>query len=36
MKGFLSLEESAKDGKKLGEMTLDEMDQYWNKPKTLK
>lgn len=26
--------ESAKDGKKLGEMTLDEMDQYWNKAKT--
>jgi XTP/dITP diphosphohydrolase len=27
--------ESAKDGKKMGEMTLEEMDQYWNKAKTL-
>ncbi len=28
-------EESAKDGKKMGEMTLDEMDEYWNKAKKL-
>lgn len=28
--------ESAKDGKKLGEMTLNEMDQYWNEAKKLK
>ena len=27
--------ESAKDGKKMGEMTLAEMDKYWNKAKTL-
>lgn len=27
--------ESAKDGKKMGEMTLAEMDEYWNKAKTL-
>ena len=27
--------ESAKDGKKLGEMSLAEMDEYWNKAKTL-
>lgn len=27
--------ESAKDGKKMGEMSLDEMDQYWNKAKEL-
>ena len=26
---------SAKDGKKLGEMTLDEMDRYWNEAKEL-
>lgn len=26
--------ESAKDGKKLGEMSLDEMDVYWNKAKS--
>lgn len=26
---------SAKDGKKLGEMTLAEMDEYWNRAKTL-
>ena len=35
IKRFQYLEtESAKDGKKLGEMTLDEMDQYWNKAKS--
>lgn len=28
--------ESAKDGKKLGEMTLNEMDEYWNEAKKLK
>lgn len=27
--------ESAKDGKKLGEMSLAEMDEYWNKAKTI-
>jgi len=27
--------ESAKDGKKIGEMTLAEMDEYWNRAKTL-
>lgn len=27
--------ESAKDGKKMGEMTLAEMDEYWNKAKSL-
>lgn len=27
--------ESAKDGKKIGEMTLAEMDEYWNRSKTL-
>ncbi len=27
--------ESAKDGKKMGEMTLQEMDVYWNRAKTL-
>ncbi len=27
--------ESAKDGKKLGEMTLAEMDEYWNRAKSL-
>ena len=36
IKRFQYLEkESAKDGKILGEMTLAEMDQYWNKAKTL-
>jgi XTP/dITP diphosphohydrolase len=36
IKRFQYLEtESAKEGKKLGEMTLDEMDVYWNKAKTL-
>lgn len=36
IKRFQYLEkESAKDGKKLGEMTLNEMDQYWNKAKSL-
>ncbi|MFI5203071.1 MAG: nucleoside triphosphate pyrophosphohydrolase, partial [Flavobacteriales bacterium] len=30
--GYLE-EQSAKDGKKLGEMTLEEMDVYWNKAK---
>lgn len=29
-------EESAKEGKKLGEMTLSEMDEYWNRAKKLK
>jgi len=34
IKRFQYLEkESARDGKKLGEMTLAEMDQYWNKAK---
>jgi XTP/dITP diphosphohydrolase len=28
-------EESKKDGKQLGEMTLAEMDEYWNKAKAL-
>ena len=27
--------ESKKDGKELSEMTLDEMDEYWEKAKTL-
>ena len=27
--------ESKKDGKEMGEMTLDEMDEYWNKAKKL-
>lgn len=37
IKRFQYLEtESAKDGKKMGEMTLAEMDVYWNKAKTLK
>jgi XTP/dITP diphosphohydrolase len=27
--------ESARDGKKMGEMTLAEMDEYWNKAKLL-
>lgn len=36
IKRFQYLEmESAKDGKKLGEMTLAEMDQYWNRAKSL-
>ncbi|CAN5310705.1 nucleoside triphosphate pyrophosphohydrolase [soil metagenome] len=35
IKRFQYLEtESAKDGKKMGEMTLAEMDEYWNKAKT--
>ena len=28
--------ESAKDGKQMGEMTLNEMDEYWNRAKELK
>jgi XTP/dITP diphosphohydrolase len=28
--------ESAKDGKQMGEMTLNEMDEYWNRAKALK
>jgi XTP/dITP diphosphohydrolase len=36
MKRFNYLEtESAKDGKKLGEMSLEEMDAYWNRAKLL-
>jgi XTP/dITP diphosphohydrolase len=36
IKRFQYLEtESAKDGKKMGEMTLAEMDEYWNKAKEL-
>jgi MazG family protein len=36
IKRFQFLEaESAKDGKKLGEMTLSEMDQYWERAKLL-
>ena len=36
IKRFQYLEsESQKDGKKMGEMTLAEMDQYWNKAKEL-
>lgn len=36
IKRFQYLErESAKDGKKLGEMTLAEMDQYWERAKSL-
>lgn len=36
IKRFQFLEtESAKDGKKMGEMTLDEMDVYWNRAKSL-
>ncbi|NOT75538.1 MAG: nucleoside triphosphate pyrophosphohydrolase [Cyclobacteriaceae bacterium] len=36
IKRFQYLEsESAKDGKKMGEMTLTEMDQYWNRAKNL-
>ena len=35
IKRFQYLEkESAKDGKKIGEMSLDEMDRYWNKAKS--
>ena len=37
IKRFKFLEvESAKDGKKIGEMTLEEMDVYWNRAKELK
>ncbi len=37
IKRFKYLEsESAKDGKKMGEMTLEEMDVYWNRAKELK
>ncbi len=36
IKRFQYLEtESAKDGKKLGEMTLAEMDEYWNRAKNI-
>lgn len=36
IKRFQYLEtESAKDGKKMGEMTLAEMDEYWNRAKAL-
>jgi XTP/dITP diphosphohydrolase len=36
IKRFQYLEtESAKDGKKMGEMTLAEMDEYWNRAKTI-
>lgn len=36
IKRFQYLEsESAKDGKKMGEMTLSEMDEYWNRAKEL-
>ena len=36
IKRFQYLEkESAKDGKKLGEMTLAEMDEYWEKAKKM-
>lgn len=36
IKRFQFLEtESAKDGKKMGEMSLEEMDHYWNKAKSL-
>ncbi|MCC7332768.1 MAG: nucleoside triphosphate pyrophosphohydrolase [Flavobacteriales bacterium] len=36
IKRFQYLEtESAKDGKKMGEMTLEEMDVYWNRAKSL-
>jgi XTP/dITP diphosphohydrolase len=36
IKRFQYLEtESAKDGKKMGEMTLEEMDVYWNKAKSI-
>ena len=37
IKRFQYLEtESARDGKKLGEMSLEEMDRYWNAAKSLK
>ncbi len=37
IKRFKYLEkESAKDGKQMGEMSLEEMDVYWNRAKTLK
>jgi len=36
IKRFQYLEtESSKDGKKMGEMTLDEMDVYWNRAKSI-
>jgi len=36
IKRFQYLEsESKKDGKEMGEMTLNEMDEYWNKAKKL-
>jgi tetrapyrrole methylase family protein/MazG family protein len=36
IKRFQYLEsESKKDGKNMGEMTLDEMDKYWNEAKTI-
>ena len=36
IKRFQYLEtESAKDGKQMGEMTLEEMDVYWNRAKTI-
>ena len=36
IKRFQYLEtESAKDGKKMGEMSLEEMDKYWNRAKSL-
>ena len=36
IKRFKYLEtESKKDGKQMGEMTLDEMDEYWNRAKGL-
>ncbi len=36
IKRFQYLEEQSKaDGKQMGEMTLEEMDEYWNKAKTL-
>jgi MazG family protein len=36
IKRFQYLEtESAKDGKRMGEMSLDEMDQYWNRAKKM-
>jgi uncharacterized protein YabN with tetrapyrrole methylase and pyrophosphatase domain len=36
IKRFQYLEtESAKDGKKMGEMSLEEMDVYWNRAKIL-
>jgi len=36
IKRFQYLEvESAKDGKQMGEMSLEEMDEYWNKAKSL-